>query len=180
MIVKRAHWILLFIIALGSCKAKEETIDYSGFTPIVKKGKFQIYIPDYMSADKKISKKALASFADTANTTFLMIIREEIPDTERDSVDIALRNYSTFSRMAITDGLENARITGEDSILINDAPALISFIEGKYAGNKIYYVHAAIETETYFYQVIGWTLASVKSTRGKDLYNAALSFTELN
>ncbi len=167
--------LLLFIL---SCK-DPDAINYRSYNHILKKGMYEMYVPKYIYPDKKINPEAIAAFADPVNQTFLMVIREEIPDTEKDSVVIELENYYTFAKSAITDELENAILIKQNNLLINNEIAILAEIEGLYGGRKIYYCLAVIKTQNYFYQIIGWTKDELKQTHGKALYNSCLSFTEL-
>lgn len=109
-----------------------------------------------------------------------MVIKDKIPNTERDSITIELENYFNFAELAILNTLSDAKESNRENISINLNEAIIANIEGRYGDQKVYYCLAVVETGDYFYQLIGWTLSRLKDTKGQDIYDAALSFAELN
>lgn len=172
-------YILLLPFLLG-CDKSAEAPDYSNFNHIVKRGAFEIYLPKYLSPDKKINPKAKIAYADSVNNTIFILLKEEIPNTEKEDITIELENYYIFARQAIFNSLEDPKETDKENVTINLEDAIVGKIEGKYGGEKIFYCLTVIRTEEYFYQLIGWTLYKLKDTNGKDLCDAALSFVELN
>lgn len=171
---------MLISIFFAGCKSSPDEMDYSNFTRVNKKGKFSIYLPNYLVPDKKINRNAELSYADTLNNTFFMVIREEIPDTESDSITIELNNYAVFAANAITEALTDPQIIARDTLQIDQHPSCITTMSGKYGGQRVYYIQAVVETDDFFYQLTGWTLGRFKDTRGADLRNACLSFTDEN
>ncbi len=163
-----------------ACNSGSEDPDYSNFNHIVKKGSFEIYLPKYLKPDKKINPKATLAYADSANNTIFMVIRDQIPNTEKDNITIQLENYFNFAQLAIFNTLEDPKESKRENIFINLNEAITAKIEGKYGDQKIYYCLTVVETENYFYQLIGWTLFKLKDTNGAEIYDAALSFAELD
>ena len=108
-----------------------------------------------------------------------MVIKDKIPDTEKDSITIELENYFNFAELAIFNTLTDAKESNRENITINLNDAITANIEGKYGGEKVYYCLTVIKTEDHFYQLIGWTLYKLKDTNGKDICDATLSFAEL-
>lgn len=162
---------------IGSgCASDEDNPDYSNFHAVVKRGAFECQIPNYLKQDKKLNPKAALAFADSLNNTFLMIIREEIPDTEDDNIVITPENYHLFAVTGITNTFTDFDILKTDTLVLNLVPAEMSEIKGEFAGHNLYYCITTLKTELYFYQIIGWTLYDNKSSVGVDLRNAALSF----
>ncbi len=164
----------MFLIA--QCKPADTGFDYSNFNKITKRGAFELYIPKYLQQDKKLNPKAAIAFSDSLNNTFFMVMREEIPDTEDDSIIITPENYHQFACEGIATQLKNSDISDAEQDPINLFPVMNSIIDGKFDTHKIYYTVTTIKTELYFYQVIGWTLYENKSTIGNDLLYAAKSF----
>jgi hypothetical protein len=150
--------------------------DYKNFYQVSKKGAFEILIPNYLKQDKKLNPKASIAFADSVNNSFLMIIREAIPDTEDDGVVITSENYHRFATNGIIGTLTDADIISTDTATLNLVAAQISEVKGEFADLDLFYCITTLRTELYFYQIIGWTLYTNKSTIGLDLRNAALSF----
>lgn len=150
--------------------------DYKNFYQVSKKGAFEILIPNYLRQDKKLNPKASIAFADSLNNTFLIIIREEIPDTEDDGVVITAENYHLFATNGITSALTDGDIIRTDTATLNLVDAQMSEVKGEFADLDLFYCITTLKTELYFYQIIGWTLYTNKSTIGLDLRNAALSF----
>ena len=109
-----------------------------------------------------------------------MVIKDKIPNTERDSITIELENYFNFAELAILNTLSDAKESNRENITINLNDAMVANIEGKYGDQKVYYCLTIVKTEYDFYQLIGWTLYKLKDTNGKDICDAALSFAELN
>lgn len=105
-----------------------------------------------------------------------MIIREEIPDTEMDSIEISLENYHKFACDGISSQLKNADVDNPEADTINLFPTLTSEIDGKFGDLKVYYTITSVKSDLYFYQLIGWTLYNLKNSVGVDLGNASKSF----
>jgi len=167
---------MLTLLIGSSCKPVEDKPDYSNFNEVVKKGAFECLIPKYLKQDKKLYPKAAIAYADSLNNTFFMIIREEIPDTEDENIEITAENYHVFATTGITSTLVDFDILETDTFLLNLVPAQMSEIKGEYAAHKLYYCITTLKTALYFYQIIGWTLYVNKNNIGVDLRNAALSF----
>lgn len=164
----------MFLIT--QCKPADTGFDYSNFNKITKRGAFELYVPKYLHQDKKLNPKAAIAFSDSLNNTFFMVIREEIPDTEDDSIVITSENYHQFACEGIAAQLKNPDISHGEPDTVNLFPVLNSTIDGKYDAHKIYYIVTTIKTELYFYQLIGWTLYENKATVGNDLFYIAKSF----
>lgn len=163
-------------MSLTQCKKDSFEIDYSNFNKVIKKGAFEIYIPKYLHLDKKLHPKAAVAYCDSMNNSFYIIIREEIPDTEDDSITITLENYHKFACNGISTQLANSDVDEAMVDTLNLVPALTSTIDGKFGEHKVFYTVTTLKTSLYFYQLIGWTLYSYRNTVGTDLINASKSF----
>jgi len=167
--------ILLFAFITG-CRKAAPQFDYSDFTHVVKKNKFDLYVPGYLYPDKKLYKNADLQYSDSLNTTFLLVIREEIPDLSEDSIEITLDEYLAYAQTGIVESLDDASGDKDTISRINGVPALSAELEGAYAGHDVYYRITVFMNDDYFYQVIFWTLKGLKEERETDFLASTASF----
>lgn len=169
-------FILLAAILLTSCRPGKFEPDYTNFKHVVKKGKFELYVPGDMRPDKKLNSKSDLQYADTLNTLFLIIIREEIPDLEEDSIEITLEEYFEFAKAGIAEELTDPDDDNDTVSVINGIDALSCELEGEFAGQDVYYRITVLSDENYFYQIIYWTFSALKASRKDDLFASVESF----
>lgn len=162
------------------CKFSDTETDYSDFIHVVKKGAFECYIPKYLHQDKTLNPKAIVAYSDSLNNTFIMIIREEIPDTENDSIVISPENYHVFACAAIRDQLQDFNLISHSSPTLNLVPALISEFKGTFSGHQLFYSVTSLKSTHYFYQIISWSLVENQAVIGVDLRLSALSFKPID
>lgn len=169
--------ILIVSIFAPGCRQRKFEPDYSGFLHVVRKGKFELYVPGDMRPDKKLNSRADLQYADSSNTLFLLVIREEIPDLEDDSIIITLDEYFKFAASGITGELTDADLDEDTVTMINGVEAKSCEIEGDFKGQEVYYRLAVLSDETYFYQIIFWTFKDLNPFRKDDLFASIESFT---
>ncbi len=154
-------------------------IDYSDYKHIVKRGKFELYIPNYLQIDKQLNKRADLQYADSANTVFMLLIREEIPDLEEVSIVITSEEYFEFAKAGIMQAMEKSDDDDDTITVINGNVALSSELTGDFGGQEVYYRLTIISDEIYFYQIIFWTVKQLKGKYEDDFYASTISFQPL-
>lgn len=174
----RKFLLIAAIISLSliSCHQRSFQPDYSDFKHVVKKGKFELYVPGDMQADKKLNNKADLQYADSLNTLFLLVIREEIPELTDDSIEITLEEYFEFAKAGINEELTGSDIDDDTITIINGIEARSCEMEGTYGGQDVYYRLTTLSDETYFYQIIYWTFEQLKEKRMDEIFASVESF----
>ncbi|MEZ5013542.1 MAG: hypothetical protein R2794_04560 [Chitinophagales bacterium] len=165
-----------FLFLLSACKKKYESPDYSDFQNVRVKGKYAIRIPPELHADKKLNPRSEFIYADTANTSFIMLHADRIPDVQDDSIEIDLSDYTTFARTAVMHAIDDVRIIARDSSDLNGFPAYSFQFEGKVDDIPVYYILTVVQAKYYFFQIAAWTRQDLKNFNGRELYYAILSF----
>lgn len=166
----------MLILLLSSCAQDPETPDYGNYVHVVKKGQFELYVPPYLHPDRTINARSAIAYTDSLHNCFLMVYRENIPDTEEDSIEITLEEYGTYAAQAAVEMLVEAELRQQDTLTLMGYPALAMKYSGRYGGHDIWYCLTVVRTEAYFFQISAWTLKQYADTRGRDLYNAILTF----
>lgn len=79
----------------------------------------------------------------------------------------------------MVSSLENGQLIGTIDPSITKYPYKVCEISGSLDGIRIIYLFALVECDSFFYQIVGWSLASEYSKNKSDLKNVMYSFTEL-
>jgi hypothetical protein len=171
--------ILFFLITGQACNKQSALPDYSDYTHVVKRGRFELYIPPYLEPAKHLNNKAELQYSDSLHSVFALVFREEIPNLEKDSIAIALEEYFRFAKADILQSMKDARDRGDTISFINGYPAFSSELFGSYAGMDVYYRLSVLADEDYFYQIHFWTSRAQKAKLEGDFYASTISFKPL-
>lgn len=143
---------------------------------VVKKGQFELYIPPWLYADRKLNPRAAIAYTDSLHNSNFIIYREFIPDTEDDSIIITTSEYATYAAQAVMRSLADAELRQTDTTLMHGYEAITMRFTGKLDTLDIWYCLTVVRTEAYFFQLAGYTLKHYADTKGAQMYDAMRTF----
>lgn len=161
---------------LNACNEETYEADYSDFVHVVKKGQFEIYLPPYLYPDRKINTRAAIAYTDSLHNSNFVVYREKIPDTEDDSIIITTSEYANYAAQAMFKAMQDVEIRQTDTTRLYGYEAISMRFTGKYDTLDVWYCLTVVRTEVYFYQLTGFTLKPFADTKGREMYDAMLSF----
>lgn len=171
--------ILVMVYYFISRLVQDEQYNYENFTEYKYKGRFIIYVPNYLIPDDSLSAYAQLTFSDFSNEVFFLVINESKSELKSTGIQPSAKEYYTFIKESILGSVQDAEIASERSNEVNGLKTLTCEINGTYAGQKVFYIFSVFESDTHFYQLLGWTTDAAKNAVKRDFYAAFLTFREV-
>ncbi len=158
--------ILLFtILSLNACQAddKQQTI-------VVEK-KYSISIPAFLTKTTKLNDEASLQFQHPWKEFYVIVIDESKSEMQKALVDNNLtemysndiKGYSELLLSGFNQKIVGAQKTKIVETFVNNMPARLLTISGKFEGIDAFYSLAFIEGKDRYYQIMAWTLLSKKN-----------------
>lgn len=174
-----AFILIICVFAVGAymgyknTKGQSLTETSSGTKKIVKvpDTKLSLGIPSHWKKIDDLNEAASLSMGNLFREEYLIVIAETKAD-----FDGSLTDYSDLTVTAMIDSIDNSTFTEPVSLSINGLPAIQREFSGSVDRTKIAYSHTSIEGSENYYQIIGWTIPSRKTTAFKvigDVVNSA-------
>ena len=127
-------------------------------TKVVKSydGRFQVTVPGGWQEDNSLHEDADLEVAHRPTKMYLIILAESKADFD----GMTLQRHSDITRNALKEGVTVEQESGPVALTIDGHPALQYEIRATTNSTKIIYLHTTVETPTYFYQILAWTIPS--------------------
>lgn len=117
-----------------------------------------IRVPSTWKSNRQLSDAAVIGAARPSAELYTIVIAEAKVDFEE---TFTLADYTELIRSSMEKNVQDLQMDGEITALkVNGLPAQRMILFGTVDGVKIAYVYTLVESETGFYQVLGWTLRS--------------------
>jgi hypothetical protein len=144
-------FISLLIVPTLSCKPHAATKVVKSYD-----GRFQVTVPGGWQEDNTLHKDADLEVAHHPTKMYLIILAESKEDLDH----MTLQHHSDLTRNGLKESITLEQETGPVSLTIDGHPALQYEIRATTQNTKIVYLHTTVETPTYFYQILAWTIPS--------------------
>jgi hypothetical protein len=141
-------------------EATEEAAEEAAKPTLVssKDGKVSISIPPSWSTQTGLNDEADIQVGDLAEEAYLIVLSESKIDFD-ESVDLA--QHSSMTREAFMESLGGAEIlAGPKQTKAGELDAVVYDLQGSIDGLRPIYLHATIEGDDFYHQVVAWTLPS--------------------
>lgn len=162
----------MFLTLLACCKTGPE------FEPVIVKDRFSIELPTNLKRTEGLNEDATLEYSDPIKELYIIVLEE--PKADSVSEPITLDRYFELASKGIEYGVEEGKLISPVRQTINELPAIISDISGKFEKENIIYKLAVIEGKRSFYQVLCWTLGKHINENEEKIDKMVASFTELN
>ncbi len=124
--------------------------------------KLSLTLPSHWSDIKDLNDAASLSVGNLFREEYLIVISEQKADFDGD-----LTAYSNLTASTMIDSITNSTTKEPLTLSINGLPAIQREFSGSVDRTKIAYIHTSIEGSEHYYQIIGWTIPSRKTTAFK-------------
>lgn len=162
-------FVLSAIVLLNSCAYSDE------FKEINHNNQFVISLPSYLKSCNDLTENADLQYKNAYRNTYCLV---RVIDKENKSFE----NYQQESINVIRDyePLKNALVT-DSAYRENETFRAIDIqLYGLMDNENIYYWHSVFETDSKFYEVVGWTRSMDRKQRyGPDIEKIITSFKPL-
>jgi hypothetical protein len=158
------------------------TISANAQTKFVEKKIGHVYymnIPDYMTTTKDLNDVASLQYQNTLKEAYVIVI-EDCKDT-LEALGVKFTNPQDFYDGFIGDfskGLEDKQVTSTKNMKINGNDAVQAELSGTFNGHPIWYLITVVESPTFFYKIITWTIGENKDKLKADYIKMVNSFHE--
>jgi len=170
--------LLLALVMLSACSLiPSKNADELSYKDVSSKdGLIQIAVPENYESTEVLNEAANLQVMDASANQFMMTISESKADV---SDSYTLDDYYDVITQMMTSAMENSELSDAGTITIDNFAARQFILSGEVEKIKLKYFVTLIETDSYFHQIISWSLLS-KYDESEDLFKEiANSFTEL-
>jgi hypothetical protein len=119
-------------------------------------GAVRVTAPKGCTSEKKLNDQALLSVTCPGKDTFLIVIRE----AREDLAHMDLQKYSDVTRKAQMKGMGEASERPLKKRIVGGHPALEYELQGATAGVAVMMIHAVVESDRHYSQILAWTTKS--------------------
>ena len=163
---------LVLVFVINVINAQETILNKKKIGNIV-----YLDVPDYMVKAYGLNDVAKAQFQNTVKETYLILIEED-----KEDIKIAGGSFTNpkeyFKFFIESFGIDSIHVISEESTKSGVFPAYQAQINGFVQGLSLFYLVTVIESPSYFYNVISWTLFEKKSELIDDFKKIATSLKE--
>jgi hypothetical protein len=162
---------LCFIIFSASAQTK--------FSEKVAGHVYYLSIPDYMSKTYQLNDNAEIQYQDTARVTYVIGI-EDSKESLKDlgtSFNNAQEFYDYFIKDYLVDA-ENRKVTEPIAFIANGNKCIQSEFTYTADGLDLYFLITIVESKTYFYKILCWTLLESKDKYKQDFVKISSSLRD--
>ncbi len=135
---------------------------------------FAVIKPASWSLRSDLNEVADLQMGNPFKEAYAIIISENKMDFE----DLALEEHSNITRSSLREGLKNYSESDAEYLDIVEFPTLRYRLAGNVNGVNVVYWHVTIETQSYFHQILLWSLKSKFSKNEVD-FNALIQSFEV-
>jgi hypothetical protein len=119
-------------------------------------GRFQVTVPGGWQEDNTLHDDADLEVAHRSSRMYLIVLAESKEDFD----NMTLQQHSDITRNGLKESVTLEQETGPVALTIDGHKALQYEIRATTQNTKIVYLHTTLETPTYFYQILAWTIPS--------------------
>ena len=148
--------------------------------------KYTLTIPDFLNKTNDLNEDASLQYEHLRKELYVLVIDEnkkELYDIleENELVDTYAKSLEGFTKLFL-DGFEGdpnfPDVPDASDEQINGLPAKIITMDGKAEDVDIHYKIALVEGKDDFYQIMTWTIKSMKAEHSTDMDDLLRSFVE--
>lgn len=147
--------LLTLLFAIGgsySCKRQPATKVVTSYD-----GRFQVTVPGGWKEDNSLHEEAELEVAHRSTKMYAIVLAESKEDFDK----MTLQGHSDVTRTGLKESVTVEKEIGPVSLTIDGHPALQYEIQAVVDNTKIVYLHTTVESPTYFYQILTWTIPSL-------------------
>jgi hypothetical protein len=167
--------LLLVIVLVSNALFAQEFSEYKvGHT-------YYVSIPDYLEQTDALSPGSPLQFQNKASEVYFVGMSESLADLE--AADVKANTLKAYNKLFLetfgkSEGFTNRVVGKENEIEVNGQKGVQYSVSMKMKTYPLYYLVTIIKSDTHFYRLIGWTLASQKDKYSEDFKKIAASLRE--
>ena len=138
---------------------------------------YHVSIPDYMTKSYRLNDAASLQYLNAAKETYVIVIE----DSKEHLTEAGITFQSPeefYDHFEQTFADNSSKISPKHALTINDYPAVQVEITKPFKEYNVHYLVTVIESETYFYKMLAWTIEDHKDKYLADFKQIADSFRE--
>jgi hypothetical protein len=145
---------------------------------------FGVAIPSNLVPCSELHEFAPLQYADERGGYFLLGIQEAKEDIVHLKVKYKLADYASFVENTIGSAYDTIHVSGRDTLEVNglrcQTADMIAAVDDGQSALEVYYHLSVFESDSHFYQLIGWTRRECQSVFQAAAHEMDLSFHELS
>jgi hypothetical protein len=179
--MKKYTILLLTILLVNSCQSGDNQ------QTVTIENKYSIVIPSYMTEASGLNDDASLQYKNSRKVLFLIVIDDSLAEMNKVLDDDNLNETYTsdingYSELIMNGVEQKISVAHKSKIIdttINNIPARLLTVSGRYDGIDLYYSFAFIQGKERYYLIMVWTTSN-KEYEYKDKINRVMySFKEL-
>ena len=130
---------------------------------------YYIEIPDYMSKTLELNSSASCQYSNVNKQAYMIVIEDSKEDLDlvNSKFTSPIDFYEDFIK-SFSKNKEDVKVTDPKNLIINGNKAVQSEMTANVDSTDIYYLVTVIETKTYFYKILCWTVPESKDALKND------------
>ena len=140
---------------------------------------YTINVPDYMTKTLELNSAATCQYSNVKKNAYMIVIEDSKEDLEL--VNSKYTNpgdfYEDFVK-SFSQNKENVQVSEVKNLVINGNKAVQSEMTAVVDSTNIYYLLTVVETKSYFYKLLCWTLPDNKDALKSDFVKMVSSLKD--
>ncbi len=154
--------LFLSVLFLNSCLPGEKD------QIISIENKYSLAIPSYLNEVTNLNEDASLQYQNLLRSFYIIVIDETKNEMQKalvvnDLLGVYTNDINGYSELLLNGFEQSVEIDEKSDIidtLVNNMPAKLLSIKGRIEGMDVFYSIAFIASETKYYQILAWTVAS--------------------